>query len=75
MEATQFDQWLGLYSFNNKINTKVWGYGQVGQPGTFPDRMFEAKRHRPVVVKWINDLKPSVVCHSDAVLFSRARAR
>ncbi|MBI5623546.1 MAG: multicopper oxidase domain-containing protein [Elusimicrobia bacterium] len=37
----------------------VWSYGSVNHPGTFnyPAFTIEAKRNKPVRVKWINDLK------------------
>jgi bilirubin oxidase len=39
--------------------TTVWSYGSVNHDGTFnyPAFTIEAKYHRPVRVKWINDLK------------------
>ncbi len=39
--------------------TTVWSYGSVNHPSTFnyPAFTIEAKYHRPVRVKWINDLK------------------
>ncbi|HTP25024.1 MAG TPA: multicopper oxidase domain-containing protein [Anaeromyxobacteraceae bacterium] len=75
VEATQFEQWLGLCRPNGRkkadgspvpcdprdpaqrLSTTVWGFGQVGQQGSYPGHTFEAVRNRPVVVKWINNLK------------------
>jgi bilirubin oxidase len=39
--------------------TTVWSYGSVNHPNTFnyPAFTIEAKYHRPVRIKWINDLK------------------
>lgn len=39
--------------------TTVWGYGSVRHPGTFhyPAFTIEADFHKPVRIKWINDLK------------------
>ena len=39
--------------------TTVWSYGSINHPNTFnyPAFTIEAKYHRPVRIKWINDLK------------------
>jgi spore coat protein A len=41
--------------------TTVWSYGSVSHPGTFnyPAFTIEADFHKPVRIKWINDLKDS----------------
>ncbi|MGH7534597.1 MAG: bilirubin oxidase, partial [Gemmatimonadales bacterium] len=43
-------------------STTVWGYGSVGNPGSFayPAFTIEAQVRRPVRVRWINDLKNPV---------------
>jgi FtsP/CotA-like multicopper oxidase with cupredoxin domain len=48
--------------------TTVWGYGSIDHPGTafeggtfhYPAFTIEAESNRPVVVKWVNDLKDPV---------------
>jgi FtsP/CotA-like multicopper oxidase with cupredoxin domain len=69
VETTRFHQWLGLCKPpssggpcnpadpQQRLFTTVWGFGQVGQHGKYPGKTFEAKRNKPVVVKWINNLR------------------
>jgi spore coat protein A len=53
----QFTQHLGLYdAAGNPLPTTVWGYGTATQPPTYPGRTIHARRDRPVVVRWRNEL-------------------
>jgi spore coat protein A, manganese oxidase len=51
--------------------TTVWGYGSINHPETFssPSFTIEATWQRPVLVKWINDLKDPKTGHFHPHLF------
>jgi bilirubin oxidase len=60
------DYYIAAHQFNQQIlptgfpMTTVWGYGSLKDNiFTYPARTIEAKKDRPVQVKWINDLKAS----------------
>jgi spore coat protein A len=56
MQMKETTQWLGLVNGGTPLMTKVWGYGQVGKPVTYPGPTFIAKKNVPVNVTWINNL-------------------
>lgn len=58
MEMNETTQWLGLVDpvANAPLMTKVWGYGPLGGPVSFPGPTFIAKSNVPVNIKWHNNL-------------------
>jgi len=53
LEIQEFRQSLGL---GTRGQTLVWGYGKLGQAGTFPGRTFEVQQGSPITVTYVNQL-------------------
>ncbi len=60
MEMNETSQWLGLTDplTGAPLMTKVWGYGPLGGPVSYPGPTLIAKQNVPVNVTWHNNLPP-----------------
>jgi spore coat protein A len=72
---TQFAAQMGVRDLNgNRVATQCFGYGGIGPtfnpafPATMPGFVFEARKGRPLVVKWVNNLPSTPLFPFDHVI-------